>query len=504
MKVVFVLLDSLNRSAMEPYGSEFVQTPNFSRFQKKAITFDNHYVGSLPCMPARRDMHTGRSHFLHRSWGPLEPFDDSFPEIMKKQGIYTHLVTDHHHYFADGGATYHQRYSSWELVRGQAIDRWKAVVNPDTENLKSKFHQMQHHRTNYMINREFMLEEEDYCSPQLFNLADEFLQVNHKSDNWLLQLECFDPHEPFHAPERFRQKYQTSYKGPILDWPIYDRVKETPEEIAELRANYAALVTMTDEYFGRLLDIFDEKEMWSDTALILTTDHGFLLGEHDWWAKNRMPVYDEIAHIPLMIYHPDFQSESGTRRKDLTQNIDLMPTFLDMANISVPPDVTGKSLLPVIEGLGNNRKSVIFGYFGAAVNICDGRYSYFRYPTLPNAEALNEYTLMPTRMTERFSINDLIGATLVDSFSFTKGAPLLKLRPKMNNEGEPVEVQGMNFEDWQSALYDHENDPKQVEPIINSDIEESLCQQIIENMMRLDAPVEAYRRFGFEKPKETL
>ena len=107
-------------------------------------------------------------------------------------------------------------------------------------------------------------------------------------------------------------------------------------------------------------------------------------------------------------------------------------------------------------------------------------------------------------MTERFSINDLIGATLVDSFSFTKGAPLLKLRPKMNNEGEPVEVQGMNFEDWQSALYDHENDPKQVEPIINSDIEEALCQQIIENMMRLDAPVEAYRRFGFEKPKETL
>ena len=504
MKTVFVILDSLNRSAMEPYGSEFVQTPNFSRFQKKAITFDNHYVGSLPCMPARRDMHTGRSHFLHRSWGPLEPFDDSFPEIMKKQGIYTHLITDHHHYFADGGATYHQRYSSWELVRGQAIDRWKAVVNPDSESLKSRFHQMQHHRTNYMINREFMLEEEDYCSPQLFNLADEFLQVNQKSDNWLLQLECFDPHEPFHAPERFRQKYETSYKGPILDWPIYDRVKETPEEIAELRANYAALVTMTDEYFGRLLDIFDDKEMWSDTALILTTDHGFLLGEHDWWAKNRMPVYDEIAHIPLMIYHPDFQSEGGTRRKDLTQNIDLMPTFLDMANISVPPDVTGKSLLPVIKGQGNNRKSVIFGYFGAAVNICDGRYSYFRYPTLPNAEALNEYTLMPTRMTERFSINDLIGATLVDSFSFTKGAPLLKLRPKINEEGEPVEVQGMGFEDWQSALYDQASDPKQVEPIINSDIEESLCQQIIENMMRLDAPAEAYKRFGFEKPKETL
>ena len=355
-----------------------------------------------------------------------------------------------------------------------------------------------------MINREYMTKEEEYCTPQVFALAEQFLSKNKDIDNWFLQVECFDPHEPFHAPKRFKELFPTNYDGPILDWPIYNRVKETREEISELKANYAALVTMVDEYFGKLLDYFDRYDLWKNTALILTTDHGFLLGEHDWWAKNRMPVYNEIAHIPLMIYHPDFQSESGTRRKELTQNIDLMPSFLDMANISVPPDVTGKSLLPVIKGHGNNRKSVIFGYFGAAINICDGRYSYFRYPTLPDTEALNEYTLMPTRMTERFSINDLIGATLVDSFSFTKGAPLLKLRPKMNNEGEPVEVQGMNFEDWQSALYDHENDPKQVEPIINLDIEESLCQQIIENMMRLDAPLEAYRRFGFEKPKETL
>jgi arylsulfatase A-like enzyme len=60
MKIVFVLLDSLNRNAMEPYGSTTVKTPNFNRFQQRAVTFDNHYVGSLPCMPARRDLHTGQ------------------------------------------------------------------------------------------------------------------------------------------------------------------------------------------------------------------------------------------------------------------------------------------------------------------------------------------------------------------------------------------------------------------------------------------------------------
>ena len=97
MKTVFVLLDSLNRNAMECYGPTSVQTPNFARFAKRAVTFDNHYVGSLPCIPARRDLHTGRINFLHRSWGPLEPFDDSFPELLKQSGTYSHIATDHHH-----------------------------------------------------------------------------------------------------------------------------------------------------------------------------------------------------------------------------------------------------------------------------------------------------------------------------------------------------------------------------------------------------------------------
>ena len=261
MKTVFVLLDSLNLNAMESYGETSVITPNFKRFAERAITCDNHYVGSLPCIPARRDLHTGRLNFLHRSWGPLEPFDDSFPELLKQNGTYSHIITDHHHYFADGGATYHPRYSSWELIRGQAIDRWKAHVNADIDHLTLDYHPMQHNRINYMINRQYMGEEHEYSGPQTFALGQKFLEKNHKQDNWLLQLECFDPHEPFHAPPRFREMYPTDYNGPILDWPLYKRVNESPEEIAEIRANYAALTTMCDEYFGKIFDFFDEHHM---------------------------------------------------------------------------------------------------------------------------------------------------------------------------------------------------------------------------------------------------
>lgn len=128
MKAIILLFDSLNKNYLPPYGDLLTKAPNFQRLAAHAATFDNSYVGSMPCMPARRELHTGRYNFLHREWGPLEPFDDSMPELLKKAGIYTHLISDHLHYWEDGGGNYHNRYSSWDVVRGQEGDHWKASV----------------------------------------------------------------------------------------------------------------------------------------------------------------------------------------------------------------------------------------------------------------------------------------------------------------------------------------------------------------------------------------
>ena len=143
MKAVFVLFDSLNRHLLGPYGGTRVPTPNFDRLARHCVTFDRHYVGSLPCMPARRDILSGRLNFLHRSWGPMEPFDNAFPDLLHQAGIYSHLITDHFHYFEDGGATYHTRYDSYEFVRGQEGDRWKAMVQPHWERLREMYHKNQ-------------------------------------------------------------------------------------------------------------------------------------------------------------------------------------------------------------------------------------------------------------------------------------------------------------------------------------------------------------------------
>ncbi|MEO1016967.1 MAG: sulfatase [Pseudomonadota bacterium] len=498
MRVIFLMFDSLNLRALESYGGTTVKTPNFTRLAERAVSFDRHYVGSMPCMPARRDLHTGRLNFLHRSWGPLEPFDNSFPVLLQEKDVYSHLISDHYHYFEDGGWTYHQRYSTFEFIRGQEADKWKAMVQPPLERLREHYHpnQVEEDRQGYrlqnLLNRENIRHEENFPAVRCFERAFAFLDENRGSDDWFLQIETFDPHEPFMAPERFRKDYPTNYGGPILDWPRYREVNERPDEIAELRANYAALVAMCDHYVGRLLDYMDKHNLWQDTALVMTTDHGFMLSEHDWWGKNRMPFYDEIARIPLMIWHPDHATSGGQHRRVLTQCIDLMPTFLEMFGVDVPKEVRGHSLMSLLSEELPVREAAIYGVFGGATNATDGRYTYFLYPRDLFDQKIFEYTLFPVHMNSFFRAAEFEGATLTDQFDFSKGLPMLRL-PARNDAKRPP-TQGGGFEEAVTVLYDTDTDPGQARPLDNNEEIARMTRLMLAEMQAHNAPTEAYTR----------
>jgi arylsulfatase A-like enzyme len=454
-------------------------------------------------------MQTGRHSFLHRSWGPLEPFDNSFPEILKQKSVYSHLISDHYHYWEDGGATYHTRYNSFDFIRGQESDPWKVLLDSPIERIKEKYHQSQNDPNdkqnpyNYMINREFIKEESDLPSVKCFKSGFDFLDLNRNADNWFLQIETFDPHEPFFAPERLRSKFKTHYKGPILDWPRYAKVTEEKNEIAELRANYMALLCLCDELLGEVLDYFDKYNMWADTALILTTDHGFMLGEHEWWAKNRMPLYEEISHIPLFMYHPDYRNFVGQRKGALTQTIDLMPTILDFHGAPIPDEVEGKSLLSLFKTKSDLRSSAIFGYWGGGVNLTDGQYTYFAYPENMKEQDLYQYTLMPTHMTKPFSVEELEQSTLAPPFDFTKNVPLLKIphKSKANTKTHSYHFPE-KMEDTQSSIYDINKDPMQETRIYDKKVKNRLDDELLKLVTKNDAPTEAIARIrkGLEKP----
>jgi arylsulfatase A-like enzyme len=483
VKAIILMFDSLNRHMLPPYAADtFIHAPNFARLAAKAVTFDNFYAGSMPCMPARREMHTGRHNFLHRSWGPLEPFDDSMPQLLAEAGVHTHLVSDHPHYWEDGGGTYHTRYSTWEFFRGQEGDPWKGVVNAPAA--KPGIHGKMMRQD--VINRTYMPTEAEHSQTLCVDAGLHFLETNLAADRWMLQLELFDPHEPFFSHDTYKQMYPHRYDGPEFDWPGYEKVTESADQVEHARLEYAALVSMCDRSVGRLLDFMDEHDMWKDTMLLVNTDHGFLLGEHGWWAKSMQPWFNELVHLPMFLWDPRFSGED-TRRGALAQTIDIAPTVLGFFGMQVPPDMLGTDLAAVLEEDREVREGALFGIHGGHVNVTDGRFVYMRAAAERSNAPLEDFTLMPTHMRSRFSPHELTDWQPAPPFSFTKG-----IRTMAVPAGGPL----MN--PWQhgTLLFDLESDPQQERPLLDDDQELRMMGLLVRLMRDNDAPASQFVRLG--------
>ncbi|HEY8666652.1 MAG TPA: sulfatase [Tepidisphaeraceae bacterium] len=495
MKVIMVMFDSLNRHMLPPYGGEWTHAPNFTRLARRTVTFDNSYVCSMPCMPARRDLHTARPSFLHRSWGPLEPFDDSVPRLLKEAGIYTHLASDHYHYWEEGGANYHSKYNTWEFFRGQEGDPWYPMVTDPSDPSDPPIPPAIHPHTDAWgmqdwKNRTQMPRESDQPQAQTFAAGLDFIRRNHSADNWFLQIETFDPHEPFFTQRQYKDLYPHAYEGRHFDWPHYCPVGETPEEIQHVRYEYAALLSMCDAHLGKVLDAMDELKLWDDTMLIVWTDHGFMLGEHQVWGKCWCPFFNEVAHTPFFVWDPrnprgPRNGRCDQRRAALVQPaLDLGPTLLEVFGQPMAPNMLGKSLSRTIADDTPVRDAALFGMHGMHVNVTDGRYVYMRGPTHNGA---TEYTLMPAMMREAFTPQAFAGATLAPPFSFTKGCQTLKLE---------------NLPPWFSKvardtmLFDLATDPHQQTPLQDPVVESRMIAHLIQLMCQCDAPAEQYARLG--------
>ncbi len=404
-------------------------------------------------------------------------------ESLKKHGIFTYLSTDHGHYWEDGGATYHGRYSAFSLNRGQEGDRWQV----NRELVDAVHNNALLGQTNYFdkANREFLNCEERMPQAVTFQAGLDFLEKNHDEDNWFLQIETFDPHEPFFTQPEYKKAFAHEYDGPLKDWPPYYPVTEGEDSVRHMRMEYAALITMCDRYLGKVLDKMDEYNLWEDTMLIVNTDHGFLLGEHGWWAKTVMPYYEEISRTPLFVYDPR-SKVCAQRRSQLTQTIDLAPTILEFFGQEIPESMEGKSLRSVIERGEKIHDYVIFGDHAAHCNITDGNWVYMKAPVdgAPNYE----YTLMPTHMGARFGVDELQNVQLQEPFAFTKGCRTMKIRAK-ESLNSPV-----NFG---SKLFCLAEDPKQEHSIDNIAKETELANEMIRIMRENESTPERLARFGF-------
>jgi len=379
LNTVHVIMDTLKRSYLGCYGSDWVKTPNLDRFARMSVRFTRAYCASFPCMPARADFATGNYQFPFKGWSALEEDAVRVSRTLGDAGVTTGLVTDHYHLFRWGSGNYHFDYDSWQFIRGMEGDRLYTdpVENLDIDYRCDPERIGKNHRDYYYKFKHFeMKTEEDGPAARTFKTAADWVERNrgHRG-GFHLQIDSFPPHEPFDPPPGYSEMYDPDYEGDRLTTPAYEpwRKNYTPRELKNIQALYAGTITYVDRWFGHFLDTLERLGLMENTMVVVTSDHGTYTGDHGWTGKLGTYLYDCVCHVPMMIYHPDIAPRSEDA---VVQNVDVVPTLLEASGAGGDYRCHGRSLLPLLRGeTAKVREAAHSGYYGFTHIVNDGRWA---------------------------------------------------------------------------------------------------------------------------------
>lgn len=501
---VVILLDSLNRHMLGAYGGAEFDTPNLDRIAARSLRFDNHQTGALPCMPARHDLLCGTLDFLWRPWGSVELWDTPITRLVREQGVTTMLVSDHPHLFEAGGENYHNDFAGWDYTRGHEGDPWKTSLDPSWAGAPALPARPSPARHPYDTNRTWFRDETDFPGPRTMQTAADWLQHQAPSaDRFLLLVDEFDPHEPFDVPEPWANRYDPDWEGPNIIWPPYaiDAIANgaiDERSARHVRANYGAKLTFIDHWLGRILDRFDEQDLWADTALIICTDHGHYLGERDMFGKPGAPIYSTLGHIPMLVSWPG--SAPGTVDA-LTTTVDIFSTLCDMFGVTEPEGTHGRSIVPLIERSATSiRDWAITGYWGREITITDGRHRYTRAPIASNRPLSmwsNRWSTMPIHALPNLRLPDPDHRAFLDTmphssipvirqpFDVGDAIPFWAIRPPGDPTAPPPH-----------ELYDVLTDPGETENLAGGAEERAMRDLLSFALDELEAPDDQRQRLA--------
>ena len=386
MNFIFINSDTLRRDHLGCYGNRWISTPHIDAFAARGLRFLNAYAASFPTVPNRRDVLTGRFTASYTGWAPLGANEVVLPEVLRKSGYVSMMVCDTPHILAEG-YNYDRGFDGWEWIRGQESDRWRtspaAPGHPcDPAKLRHPAMLAARHRRNTAWWRY----EADCFVARTMSTACTWLEENYRQDRFFLYVDTFDPHEPWDPPDWYVRMYDPGYDGQVVDYPCYANANfMSGAELKHARALYAGEVTLVDRWIGRVLEKIADLGLMENTVVMLTTDHGFLHGEHEIMGKGlidergftNIPLYEEISHIPLVVHCPG--AKAGTRAA-VVQPMDIMPTILDLAGAQMPPTVHGKSFAGVLQGEGDRHRefavtSPYLGVASGAATVTRGKWS---------------------------------------------------------------------------------------------------------------------------------
>jgi arylsulfatase A-like enzyme len=477
MNTILVVLDTWRRDHSGCYGNEWIHTPNINRFAEKSAVFENAYLASYPTLPCRRDIATGRYEFPWRGWGGLEPDDTTLAGVINDVEKVSYFMTDiYHHWSSNNGSGYWRPFTGFDIVRGQERDKYITDSDIEFDNRSLGYPPHVRAQEPHFRNVQYIRQEErDWFSPQLFSRAARWIQHNADHEDFFLMIDSFDPHEPWDPPRHYINMYaDPGFDGKEYVVAPYGPVDEnlTEAELKHVQALYAGEISMADRWFGYFMEQVERMGLMENTMIILTTDHGTHNGSHGRTGKNWV-LWDEISHIPLIIWHPEFGQ--GTRPRQFAQPIDYFPTVLEVAGLEAPDGLHGQSLIPWLKdpSAEDNRDAILFGFFGGTCNLTDGEYVLFQGV---------EFDL------PLYSYSSIIANR--KAFNW-------------NSEGKIRCRAGGKFveERDKTRLYHIPSDPGQENNIAETHPEKLLRMQklMVRKLGEIDAPAELLTRFGLGK-----
>ena len=444
---IVVMFDSLQYNYLHCNGNPWIKTPNFDRFARESVVFDNCYTEGVPTVPCRRAMHTGRYTLPVKGWSALDMDDTTIADLCWGTGIDTAMVYDaapnrlpkfgytrgfDKVYFLHGHEIDHEFYARDPLYH----------LNPEDYNEEHALEAMDkllgcnmrdptlEETACYLRQRQYWKSEEDQNCYKLMREAVNYLERVDRNHPFYMWIDCFDPHEPWDPPSVYdpdmKCPYDPDFKGKDQFLPIMGPVEGiyTEEELHHVRMLYAEKVTMVDRQFGYLLDQIRRLGLERDTMVLVVSDHGEPMGNgkhgHGIMRKCRPWPYEELVHAVMMLRAPGLPA--GKRVKSFVQSVDVAPTVCEWLGLGVHPDMQGKSLLALARGeVEKVRDFAIAGYYRYSWSIITDEWSYIHW-------------IKDDEKSVAESMFEIYGKGTLASSSHLGDNPLGKAGPQMNEE----------------------------------------------------------------------
>jgi arylsulfatase A-like enzyme len=348
--IVFILSDNQNWRFMSCAGHPFLETPNMDRLAREGILFRNAFVATSLCSPSRASFLTGQyahTHGVQNNFTPWDGKNRTFLEVLYEAGYDTAFI------------------GKWHMPGG--LPELKGVEPFVTFTIQGG--QGRYLNCPLIVNGQEKPSRKPYITEELTDYALEFIG-RERQKPFCLYLSHKAVHHRWTPPAHLVDLYEG--EKPVFPegfdpWILLTRghmLEGTNQGFAgSLYKDYCRTIVALDEQVGRLLNRLDELGIAENTIVVYVSDNGFFWGEHKLFGTGRWP-YEESIRVPFIVRYPGVIPDAGRKADQMVLNIDVAPTFLEIAGIPVPEEIEGESFVPILESTSApGRQAFLYEYF---------------------------------------------------------------------------------------------------------------------------------------------